>query len=70
MFGGLGNYLNLSTFGESHAEAYGGILTNFPAGVVLDLDKVQNQLNKRKPLKTVLQLALVDIIAIPYRKSR
>ena len=49
MFGGLGNFLNLSTFGESHGEAYGGILTNFPAGVVLDLDKVQNQLNKRKP---------------------
>ncbi len=49
MFGGLGNYLNLSTFGESHGEAYGGILTNFPAGVVLDLDKVQNQLDRRKP---------------------
>ena len=49
MFGRLGNYLNLSTFGESHGEAYGGILTNFPAGVVLDLDKVQNQLDRRKP---------------------
>ena len=49
MFGGLGNFLNLSTFGESHGEAYGGILTNFPAGVVLDLDKVQNQLDRRKP---------------------
>ena len=49
MFGGLGNFLNLSTFGESHGEAYGGILTNFPAGVVLDLDKVLNQLDRRKP---------------------
>ena len=49
MFGGLGNFLNLSTFGESHGEAYGGILTNFPAGVVLDLDKIQNQLDRRKP---------------------
>ena len=49
MFGGLGNFLNLSTFGESHGEAYGGILTNFPAGVVLDLDEVQNQLDRRKP---------------------
>lgn len=49
MFGRLGNYLNLSTFGESHGEAYGGILTNFPAGVVLDFDKVQNQLDRRKP---------------------
>lgn len=49
MFGVLGNYLTLSTFGESHGEAYGGILMNFPAGIVLDLEFVQNQLDRRKP---------------------
>lgn len=49
MFGALGNYLTLSTFGESHGEAFGGILTNFPAGIVLDLEEVQNQLDRRKP---------------------
>ena len=45
----LGNFLSLSTFGESHGLAYGGIITNFPAGLSVDLDKVQHQLDRRKP---------------------
>jgi len=45
----LGNFLTLSTFGESHGPAYGGILSNFPAGVTLDLSEIQNQLDRRKP---------------------
>jgi len=49
MFGTLGNYLTFSSFGESHGEAYGGILTNFPAGVKIDFDEIQHQLNRRKP---------------------
>ena len=49
MFGTLGNYLTFSSFGESHGEAYGGILTNFPAGVKIDFDEIQHQLSRRKP---------------------
>ena len=49
MFGTLGNYLTFSSFGESHGEAYGGILTNFPAGVKIDFDEIQHQLRRRKP---------------------
>ena len=49
MFGTLGNYLTFSSFGESHGEAYGGILTNFPAGVEIDFDEIQHQLSRRKP---------------------
>jgi chorismate synthase len=45
----LGNFLTLSTFGESHGEAYGGILTNFPAGLEIDLEEIQKQLDRRKP---------------------
>ncbi len=45
----LGNFLTLSTFGESHGVAYGGIINNFPAGLQVDLDKVQHQLDRRKP---------------------
>ena len=45
----LGNFLSLSTFGESHGISYGGIITNFPAGLELDLEAVQLQLNRRKP---------------------
>lgn len=49
MFGTLGNYLTFSSFGESHGEAYGGILTNFPAGVKIDFDEIQHKLSRRKP---------------------
>lgn len=45
----LGNFLSLSTFGESHGISYGGIITNFPAGLALDLEAVQLQLDRRKP---------------------
>lgn len=45
----LGNFLSLSTFGESHGTAYGGIITNFPAGIEVDLDKIQSELDRRKP---------------------
>ena len=49
MFNVLGNFLTLSSFGESHGEAYGGIITNFPAGVKIDIEKVQQELDRRKP---------------------
>ena len=45
----LGNFLTLSTFGESHGAAYGGIINNFPAGFAVDLVKVQQELDRRKP---------------------
>ncbi|AZI22057.1 chorismate synthase [Chryseobacterium taklimakanense] len=45
----LGNFLTLSTFGESHGIAYGGIITNFPAGLKVGLDKIQKELDRRKP---------------------
>lgn len=45
----LGNFLTLSTFGESHGIAYGGIIANFPAGLNVDFDKIQNELDRRKP---------------------
>ncbi|MGZ5193106.1 MAG: chorismate synthase [Kaistella sp.] len=45
----LGNFLTLSTFGESHGAAYGGIINNVPAGLQIDLNEVQHQLDRRKP---------------------
>ena len=45
----LGNFLTLSTFGESHGAAYGGIINNFPAGLAVDLDKIQQELKRRTP---------------------
>jgi chorismate synthase len=45
----FGNRLTLTTFGESHGEAIGGILDGCPAGLVLDFKAIQKELNRRKP---------------------
>ncbi|MFK5854824.1 MAG: chorismate synthase [Bacteroidota bacterium] len=45
----FGNIITLTTFGESHGKAIGGVLDGFPAGIKIDLNSVQNELNKRRP---------------------
>ena len=45
----FGNLFKLSTFGESHGVAIGGVLDGCPPGIELDLDAIQNELNRRKP---------------------
>ena len=45
----LGKIFKLTTFGESHGVAIGGIIDGCPAGLDIDLKEVQNQLDRRKP---------------------
>jgi chorismate synthase len=45
----FGNLFTLTTFGESHGEAIGGIIDGCPAGLELDLDAIQLELDRRKP---------------------
>ncbi len=45
----FGTLFKLTTFGESHGIAIGGIIDGCPAGINLDLEKIQEELNKRKP---------------------
>ncbi|MBR1593714.1 MAG: chorismate synthase [Alloprevotella sp.] len=45
----FGNILRLTTFGESHGEAMGGVIDGFPAGIAIDLDEVQRELSRRRP---------------------
>jgi len=45
----FGEAFNLMTFGESHGEALGGIIDGCPAGVSLDMDAIQRELDRRKP---------------------
>lgn len=49
MFNVLGNFMTLSSYGESHGEAYGGTITNFPAGLEVNLELIQQSLDRRKP---------------------
>ncbi len=45
----FGNIFKLTTFGESHGEAIGGIIDGCPAGVSIDLDAIENQMMRRRP---------------------
>ena len=49
MFNSFGNLLKLTTFGESHGVAIGGIIDGFPAGMKVDFDAIQKELDRRKP---------------------
>ncbi len=45
----FGNLFRLTTFGESHGEAIGGIIDGCPPNIKLDLEAIQTDLQRRKP---------------------
>lgn len=49
-----GTLFRLTSFGESHGKAMGGIIDGCPAGIPIDLDVVQQELNRRRPGQSAL----------------
>lgn len=45
----FGNIFTLTTFGESHGEAVGGVVDGLPAGIDIDIDFIQSELDRRRP---------------------
>ena len=45
----IGNLFRLTTFGESHGVAIGGVIDGCPAGLELDIEEIQKQLDRRRP---------------------
>ena len=45
----FGNFYTITTFGESHGEAVGGIIDGMPAGITIDMAFVQNEMARRRP---------------------
>jgi chorismate synthase len=45
----FGKIFTLTTFGESHGEAIGGVVDGMPAGIIIDMDFIQSELNRRRP---------------------
>lgn len=45
----FGKLFTLTSFGESHGEAMGGIIDGCPAGLLIDADFIQKELDRRKP---------------------
>lgn len=45
----FGNIFRLTSFGESHGVAVGGVIDGCPAGLEIDMDFIQSELNRRRP---------------------
>ena len=50
----FGTLFKVSTFGESHGPAIGGVIDGCPAGIELDLEAIQKDLDRRKPGQSVI----------------
>ena len=45
----FGSLFRITTFGESHGEALGGIIDGCPPGISIDFDAIQMEMSRRKP---------------------
>lgn len=45
----FGTIYRLTSFGESHGPGIGGVIDGCPAGILLDMDFIQGELNRRRP---------------------
>ncbi|MCL1938131.1 MAG: chorismate synthase [Candidatus Azobacteroides sp.] len=62
----FGNLFRLTTFGESHGEAVGGIIDGCPSGMFMDQDFVQSELNRRKPGQSELTTSRDEADAVVF----
>ena len=53
----FGRNYRLTTFGESHGAAIGGVIDGCPAGIEVDLAFIQSELNRRRPGQSALTTA-------------
>ena len=53
----FGTRFRLTTFGESHGAAIGGVIDGFPSGIAIDLDFIQAELDRRRPGQSLLTTA-------------
>lgn len=50
----IGQIYRLTSFGESHGVAIGGVIDGMPAGIDVDLEFIQRELNRRRPGQSAL----------------
>ena len=53
----FGTLFRLTSFGESHGKAIGGVIDGFPAGISIDEDFIQHELDRRRPGQSALTTA-------------
>jgi len=56
----IGRLFRLTTFGESHGDSIGGILDGCPAGLSLDFELIQFELDRRKPGQSTITTERIE----------
>ena len=56
----FGNIFKLTSFGESHGLALGGVIDGCPAGLKIDFDKINYELQRRKLIIKILNAPQTD----------
>lgn len=57
MSNSFGHIFRLTSFGESHGVAIGGVIDGMPAGIRVDMDFIQSELDRRRPGQSRLTTA-------------
>ena len=66
MFNSFGNIFRLTSFGESHGSGVGGVIDGFPAGINIDMDFVQQELNRRRPGQSLLTTSRQELDKVEF----
>jgi chorismate synthase len=64
-----GTLFRITTFGESHGEALGGIIDGCPSGITLDFEAIQFEMSRRKPGQSATGTPIGFIVPNTNQKS-
>ena len=62
----FGTIFRLTSFGESHGKAIGGVIDGFPAGIAIDMEFIQKELDRRRPGQSALTTARKEADAVEF----
>lgn len=62
----FGNIFRLTSFGESHGKAIGGVIDGFPAGIHVDMDFVRAELDRRRPGQSALTTSRKEADSVEF----
>jgi len=62
----FGTIFRLTSFGESHGEAIGGIIDGCPAGIVINNAFIQNELDRRKPGQSSITTSRSEVDRVEF----
>ncbi|MCQ2067214.1 MAG: chorismate synthase [Bacteroidaceae bacterium] len=62
----IGERLRLTTFGESHGPAVGGVLDGYPSGIRIDFDYIADEMRRRRPGQSAVTTGRMERDEVEY----